>query len=47
MAGYEDLNEQEKDKADNYQDVYNSKSQIDKNIKIPVNLNVVQLNTNI
>ena len=47
MVGYEDLSEQEKDKADNYQDVYNSKSQIDKNIKIPVNLNVVQLNTNI
>ena len=23
MAGYEDLNEQEKDKADNYQDLYN------------------------
>ncbi len=45
VEGYENLSDQEKDKADNYQDVYNSKSQIDTNIKIPVNLKVTQLNS--
>lgn len=44
IAGYDNLDENEKDKADNYHDVYNSKSQIDANIKIPVNLKVTQLN---
>lgn len=43
--GYESLDEQEKDKADNYEDVANSKSQIGTNIKIPVNLKVTQLSS--
>lgn len=52
MPGYNDLDSSQKDKADNFQDVYNSKSQIDAsstsraNIKIPVNLKVTQLNPN-
>ncbi len=42
--GYDELDETVKDKSDNYNDVYDSKSQLDPNIKIPVNVTVTQIN---